>query len=133
MSGERQAVRTPDAPQPIGKYSPAIKSGSFIFVSGQGPVDPATGAIVGVTIEEQTDQTMRNLESILIAAGSSLDAVVKVTAHLADLDDFPKYDQIYGVFFKEPYPARTTVGSALMGILVEIDAVAQFTLADGAH
>jgi enamine deaminase RidA (YjgF/YER057c/UK114 family) len=90
-----------------------------------GPHDPRTGAVVGKTIEEQARQTLSNLESVLTAAGLQRSDVVKVTAHLQDLDrDFQGYDATYRAFFGRPFPARTTVGSQLAGILLEIDFIA---------
>ncbi|TFV81175.1 RidA family protein [Blastococcus sp. CT_GayMR20] len=120
----KQGFSTADAPQPVGAFSQAVRAGDFIFVAGQGPIDPATGAVVGATIGEQTVKTLQNLATILSAAGASLDDVVKVTAHLADLDHFRAYDDAYRPFFAEPRPVRTTVGSGLIGILVEIDVIA---------
>lgn len=119
----KQAVRTDRAPEPAGPYSQAIVSGPFVFVAGQGPKDPATGTMAD-DVQEQTRQVLRNLSAILEAAGSSLDDVVKVTAHLSTLDDFQAFNQAYQQFFTEPYPVRTTVGSALFGIKVEIDVIA---------
>lgn len=120
----KESILTAAAPQPVGAFSQAVRAGDFLFVAGQGPIDPATGAVVGSTIEEQTVKTLQNLAAILSAAGASLDDVVKVTAHLADLDDFRAYDDAYRPFFSEPRPVRTTVGSGLIGILVEIDVIA---------
>ena len=120
----RTEVRAEDAPAPKGAYSQAIRAGDFVFVSGQGPIDPSTGEILGETVEEQTELTLRNIEAIARAAGGSLDDAVKVSAYLASIDDFPAYNAVYErMFAKDPRPARTTVGSALLGIRVEIDAV----------
>ena len=110
--------------QPAATYSHAVRAGNSVYVSGQGPQDPGTGQICGVTIEDQTELTLRNLQEILNAAGASLADVVKVNAHLSDIRDFDAFDGIYKRFFEEPFPARTTVSSRLKGILVEIDAVA---------
>lgn len=98
----------------------------LIFVAGQGPLDPTTGT-VPVGIEAQTRQVLRNVGSILEAAGATFDDVVKVTAHLADLRDFETFDHVYGKVFHEPYPVRTTVGSQLSTILVEVDVIANGT------
>jgi 2-iminobutanoate/2-iminopropanoate deaminase len=117
-------VATADAPQPVGAYSQAVVAGDFLFTAGQGPRDASTGAVVGHTIEEQTRATLANIERILAAAGASVGSIVKVTAHLSDLDLFAGYDRAYRAFFGDWHPARTTVGSRLDGILVEIDAVA---------
>ncbi|MEV7965382.1 Rid family detoxifying hydrolase [Sphaerisporangium sp. NPDC088356] len=124
MSTDKIELRTDGAPQPIGGYSQGIRVGDLIFVSGQGPVDPATGVVTGVTIAEQTAATLKNLSSILASGGATLNDVVKATVHLADLSDFDEYDRVYKTFFDSPRPVRTTVGSALMGILVEIDVIA---------
>jgi 2-iminobutanoate/2-iminopropanoate deaminase len=117
-------IRAAEAPAPKGAYSHAIRAGDLVFVSGQGPIDPASGEIAGETIEEQTELTLRNLEAIARAAGGSLADAVKVTAFLASIDDFAGYNAVYErIFSSRPRPARTTVGAALPGIRVEIDAV----------
>lgn len=120
----RQEIRTSAAPRPRAPYSQGIKAGGFVFVAGQGPGDPATGAIRGTTIAEQTRYTLENVQAILAAAGATLADVVKVTAHLADLKDFAEFNRVYAEYFPEPRPVRTTVGSQLGGFLVEIDVIA---------
>jgi 2-iminobutanoate/2-iminopropanoate deaminase len=105
-------------------YSPGLRVGDFIFVSGQVPRDPATGKIVGDTIEEQTAQVIENIKAILAAGGATLADVVKVSAHLTDLSLFERYNKVYVSYFPDPKPVRTTVGSQLLGFLVEIDAIA---------
>jgi len=105
-------------------YSPGLRVGDFIFVSGQVPRDPATGKIVGESIEEQTTQVLENIKAILAAGGATLSDVVKVSAHLADLALFEDYNKVYVTYFPDPKPTRTTVGSQLLGFLVEIDAIA---------
>lgn len=107
-----------------GSYSPGLRVGDFIFVSGQVPRDPATGQIVGETIEEQTAQVLENIKTILEGGGASLADVVKVSAHLSDLSHFERYNKVYVTYFPDPKPTRTTVGSQLLGFLVEIDAIA---------
>ncbi|WHY85973.1 Rid family detoxifying hydrolase [Neobacillus novalis] len=120
----KQAIKTKKAPTPVGSYSQGLQVGNRIYVAGQGPKNQATGK-TPVSIEEQTEQVLMNIQHILESAGSSLNDVVKVTAHLADLKDFAQYNQVYQQFFSEPYPVRTTVGSQLDNILVEIDVIAE--------
>lgn len=121
---ERSEVRTDRAPRGTGAYSQAIRAGDFVFISGQGPLDPATLQVIGSTIEEQTEATLRNLEAIAQAAGGSLDDVVKVSAFLSSIDLFPGFNTTYErIFGTLPRPARTTTGAELRDILVEIDAV----------
>lgn len=119
----KQAIRVQDAPQPGGPYSQGIIAGSLVFVAGQGPTDPHTGT-KPEDIEGQTHQVLRNVAAILRGAGCSLSDVVKVTAHLADLADFAAFNRVYEQYFPEPRPVRTTVGSQLNTILVEIDVIA---------
>ena len=112
---------------PMGAYSQGWRAGDFIFVTGSGPIDPVTGKLVGDTIEEQTEQTITNLEAILEADGATLADVVKVSTHLHDPNVFPRYNSVYARRFTKPYPVRTTVGSnlgALPGMLIEIDCIA---------
>ena len=120
----KQQIRTQSGASPIGAYSQGLRVGDFVFVSGQGPLDPATGKIVGETIEEQTARVLENIRAILEAGGATLADVVKVGAHLSDLALFERYNKVYATYFPDPKPTRTTVGSQLMGILVEIDAIA---------
>ena len=120
----KKTVRTPQAPQPAGPYSQGIEMGGFLFTAGFGPQDPVSGTMAD-NVGDQTRQVLRNIENVLRARGLDLDDVVKVTAHLAHLtEDFAEYNAAYGEFFKDPFPVRTTVGSTLPGILVEIDVVA---------
>ncbi|MFH9328748.1 RidA family protein [Streptomyces althioticus] len=121
----RRAVATPAAPSPAGAYSQGVVAGGFLFTAGFGPQDPATGA-VPEGAGAQTAQVLRNIGAVLATQGLSLRDVVKVTAHLQHLRrDFAAYDTAYREFFEEPCPVRTTVGSDLMDILVEIDVVAR--------
>lgn len=113
----------PDLPTPAGPYSHVATVGELVFTAGFGPQDPATGEIPD-GIEAQTAAVLDNVETALNAVGSSLEHCVKVTAHLADLDDFAAYNEVYSRYVSAPYPVRTTVGSTLAGILVEIDVVA---------
>ena len=120
----KQKITTHSGASPIGAYSQGIRVGDFIFVSGQGPLDPTTGQIVGATIEEQTERVLENIKAILEARGATMADVVKVSAHLSDLALFERYNRVYATYFPDPKPTRTTVGSQLLGILVEIDAIA---------
>ena len=120
----KQQITTNTGASPMGAYSQGLRAGDFIFVSGQGPIDPDTGKIVGDTIEEQTARTLDNLNAILEAGGATMADVVKVTAHLTDLSNFAAYNKVYATYFPDPKPVRTTVGSQLLGMLVEIDAIA---------
>ena len=120
----KQQITTRAGAAPVGAYSQGLRAGDFIFVSGQGPLDPGTGKIVGETVEEQTRRVLDNIKAVLEAGGASMADVVKVTAHLSDLALFERYNKVYATYFADPKPTRTTVGSQLMGILVEIDAIA---------
>jgi 2-iminobutanoate/2-iminopropanoate deaminase len=118
-------IRTDSAPIPAGAYSQGIAAGDLVFTAGQGPIDPATGEVVGEDVATQTRRTLDNVAAILAADGLGLEHVVKTTVHLQELRrDFAAYDAVYREYFSEPYPVRTTVGSDLMNILVEIDVVA---------
>ena len=121
----KREIRSSAAPAPLGTYSQGLVAGDFVYTSGMGPIDPQTGEIVGSDVAEQTKQVLANLSAILAEHGLGLDDVVKSTVHLQDLHrDFAAYDEVYRSQFSEPYPVRTTVGSDLMNILVEIDFVA---------
>ncbi|HEX8708645.1 MAG TPA: RidA family protein [Pyrinomonadaceae bacterium] len=122
----REIVKTSSAPAAIGPYSQAISAGGFVFVSGQIPLDPATGEFVAGGVAEQTEQVLRNLSAVLEAAGTGLAGVVKTTVFLADLNDFATMNEIYGRFFGENPPARATVEAARLprDARVEIEAVA---------
>ena len=123
-----EIVATTAAPAAIGPYSQAVavRSGKLLFLSGQIPLDPATGELVKGTIEQETEQVMRNLEAVLAAGGAGFEHVVKTTIYLADLADFAKVNAVYGARFKSSPPARATVQVAALprGARVEIDAVA---------
>lgn len=120
----KQQIITKSSASSSRPYSPGLRAGDFIFVSGQVPRDPASGQIVGETIEEQTRQVLENIKSILEAGGATLEDVVKVNAHLTDLSLFDRYNKVYVTYFSDPKPTRTTVGSQLLGFLVEMDAIA---------
>ena len=120
----RRTVMAEGGPAPAGPYSHAVVANGFVYVSGQGPVEPETGEMPdGFT--DQVRQTLKNLRTILEAAGSGLDDVVKVNAYLTDLTRFAEFNEVYREFFGNDPPARTTVATALLGILVEVDCVAQ--------
>jgi 2-iminobutanoate/2-iminopropanoate deaminase len=123
-----QSISSPDAPKAIGPYSPAIRSGQLLFVSGQIPLDPATGRMVEGDVTAQTRRVMDNLGAILRSAGLSFSQIVRTTIFLADLEDFAKVNDVYGSYFSEPYPARATVQVARLprDARVEIDAIAAF-------
>lgn len=118
-------IQTDNAPKPRGAYSQGIQFGSLVFTAGLGPIHPDTGEIVGQSVAEQTRQVIQNLQAILAAGGLGLGDVLKTTVHLQHLErDFAEFNRVYLEMFPEPRPVRTTVGSTLMGILVEIDCVA---------
>jgi 2-iminobutanoate/2-iminopropanoate deaminase len=121
-----EPLSTPAAPAAIGPYSQAIRAGDFLFVSGQIPLDPATGTLVDGSIREQTHQVLKNLGAILTEAGISYDSVAKTTIYLADLADFATVNEIYATYFPEPAPARATIQAARLprDVRVEIDLIA---------
>lgn len=124
----RQAVRAPGAPKAIGPYSPAVRAGNLLFISGQIPIDPTTGALVGSDITAQTERVMRNLGALLEAAGLGFQHVVRTTVFLADIGEFAAMNECYGRFVSDPPPARSTVQVARLprDVKVEIDAIAMF-------
>ena len=124
----KQAVTSPDAPKAIGPYSQAVRAGQLLFVSGQVPLDPATGQIVDGDIAAQTRRVFANLGAVLIAGGRTFADVVRTTVFLADMNDFAAVNAVYGEFFSEPYPARATVQVARLpkDARVEIDAIATY-------
>ena len=117
---------TPNAPKAIGPYSQAIRTGNFIFCSGQIAIDSSSGKMVKGDIVEQTTQVFKNLEVILKASGSSFEEVVKVTVYLKNMDDFAAMNEVYAAYFKEPFPARATVEVTRLPreALLEIDLIA---------
>jgi len=123
---QKRIVVADKAPKAIGPYSVAVKAGQFVFCSGQGGLDPATGSVVEGGIEAETRQVLKNLQVVLDAAGSSLQNAVKTTVFLRDMGDFTKMNAVYAEFFKEPYPARTTIQAAALprNIAVEIEVIA---------
>ena len=120
------AINTPNAPAAIGPYSQAIQAGNTIYVSGQLPIDPATGAFAGDEIKAQTRQSLTNMKNILIEAGTDMSAVVKTTVLLANIADFAAMNEVYAEFFTAPYPARAAVQVACLpkNARVEIECVA---------
>lgn len=125
MAGPRwQPVPLKDVPAPAGAYTPAVKAGPFVFVSGQVPRDRTSGELVGTTVVEQTRKVMENVRDALGAAGATLQDVVSVNVYLADPSLWGDFDRTYREFMQPPYPTRTAVGAALRGILVEISVTA---------
>jgi len=122
----RQLVMAPDAPKAMGAYSPAIKAGNLLFISGQIPVDPTTGSLIDGDIAAQADQVMRNLTALLRAAGASFTNVVRTTVYLADMNDFAAMNEVYSKYIVDPPPARATVQVARLprDVKIEIDAIA---------
>jgi 2-iminobutanoate/2-iminopropanoate deaminase len=122
----KQVITTADAPAAIGPYSQAIRVGNLVFTSGQIPLHPQTGDIVGETAAEQARQVLQNLQAVLQAAGASLQQVVKTTIFLTDLSQFAAVNAVYAEFFPENLPARSTVQVAALprGVQVEIEAIA---------
>jgi 2-iminobutanoate/2-iminopropanoate deaminase len=125
-SHTRQAIHVPDGPPAAGPYSHAVKVGHLVYTAGQIGVDPATGELAEGGIEAQTRQVLRNLASVLAAAGSSLDQVIKTSVFMQDLGDFARMNATYAEFFPSEPPARTTVEVAALprGAQVEIECVA---------
>ena len=121
----RTIISTPNAPAAIGPYSQAIRCGDMIYTSGQIPLDPATGAVVGDEIRTQAEQVMRNLSAVLTAAGSSLEKAVKTTCFLSDMADFAAFNEVYAAYFTTN-PARSCVAVKALpkGVLVEVEVVA---------
>ena len=127
----KNIVSTTEAPQAIGPYSQAVATDAFVFCSGQVALDPASGELAGASVADQTRRCMQNLASVLEAAGSSLDAVVKVTAYLTDMNDFGEFNEVYGEFFSADPPARAPLGVSSLpkGARVEVECIAQTTSA----
>ncbi len=122
----KQTIQTPNAPAAIGPYSQAVRAGDLLFISGQLPIDPATGAFAGEDIATQTRQSLKNVQAILEAAGYTCADVVKTTVLLADMGDFTEMNQVYAQFFPESCPARAAfaVKTLPKNALVEIEAIA---------
>jgi 2-iminobutanoate/2-iminopropanoate deaminase len=122
----REVVATKEAPQAIGPYSQAIRGAGLIFTSGQIAIDPATAQIVGGDVSAQTERVLKNVEAILRASGSSLEKVLRCTVFLKNMGDFAAMNEVYGRYFKQAPPARSTVEVARLpkDVLVEIDTIA---------
>lgn len=122
----RESVNVAGAPAAIGPYVHAVKTGSLLFCSGQTPLDPESGELVGTNAAEQAEQVLKNVQTVLAGAGRSLSDVVKTTVYLTTMDDFAAMNEVYGKFFASEPPARTTVAVAALpkGALVEIEAIA---------
>jgi 2-iminobutanoate/2-iminopropanoate deaminase len=124
---ERKAIITDKAPKPIGPYSQAVRYGNLVFTSGQIPIDPVTGNLVVGDIVKETEQVFANLAAVLAAAGTDLGRAVKTTVFLTDMRLFGKVNEVYARYFREPFPARSTVQVVALpkGVSIEIDVVAE--------
>jgi 2-iminobutanoate/2-iminopropanoate deaminase len=125
MASDREIVEASAAPAAIGPYSHAVRAGELLFCSGQIPLDPQTGELVGDTPAEQARRCLENLTAVCAAAGASLERAVRMTIYMTDLGAFAEVNEVYGSFFAEQSPARVTVGVAQLpkGAYVEIDAI----------
>ena len=123
---QKQIINTPHAPSPIGPYSQAVRAGDWIFISGQIPINPATGELNMNTIQEETTQVMENLKAVLTEAGATFANVVKTTIFLSDMSLFPSVNEIYGSYFSGDYPARETLAVKTLpkNVNVEISMIA---------
>ena len=125
MAGSRQPITAPDAPEAIGPYVHAVATGGLLFCSGQIPLDPRSGEIVGTTPADQAGRCLENLAAVCQAAGATLGDAVKVTIYMTDLGAFAAVNEVYGSFFESDPPARVAVGVSALprGAQVEMDAV----------
>ncbi len=121
----KNIIQTPHAPAALGPYSQGVKTGNIVYFSGQIPIDPTTLAIVSPDFRMQVETVFRHLRAVSEAAGGNLDAIVKLTIYLTDLTNFPIVNEVMSLFFREPYPARTTVQISALpkAALVEVDAI----------
>jgi len=121
----KEIIYTNQAPEPIGPYSQAVKAGNLLFVSGQIPIDPSTGAVVNSSVKDEAIMVMKNLGAVLHTAGTSFDAIVKTTIFLSDMSLFADVNEVYGSYFTGNYPARETVAVKGLpkGVNVEISAI----------
>jgi 2-iminobutanoate/2-iminopropanoate deaminase len=124
----KESISTADAPKAIGPYSQAVRAGQLLFVSGQVPLDPATGVLIDGDIAAQTRRVLDNVGAVLAAGKRSFADVVRTTVFLADMNDFAAMNEVYGQYFSEPYPARATVQAARLpkDARVEIDVIAAY-------
>jgi 2-iminobutanoate/2-iminopropanoate deaminase len=124
----KQSVTSPDAAKPVGPYSPALRAGQLLFISGQVPFDPKTGALVSGDIAAQTRRVLDNIGALLKAAGLTHADIARTTVFLADMNDFAAMNDAYQTYFVEPYPARSTVQAARLprDARIEIDAIAVY-------
>jgi 2-iminobutanoate/2-iminopropanoate deaminase len=124
----KQSIASPLAPKPVGPYSAALRAGQLLFVSGQVPLDPATGRMIEGDIGVHTRRVLENVRALLEAAGLSFAHVVRTTVFLADMNDFQAMNEVYATFFSEPYPARSTVQAARLprDARIEIDVIGSF-------
>jgi 2-iminobutanoate/2-iminopropanoate deaminase len=125
----KQAISSPDAPNAIGPYSPAIRTGQLLFVSGQVAIDPATGNLIHGDVRAQTHRVLANVGALLTAGGLSFADVVRTTVFLADMDDFAAMNEVYATYFSAPAPARATVQVARLpkDARLEIDVIASYS------
>lgn len=125
MASHREAVNAPGAPAAIGPYVHAVAAGGLLFCSGQIPLDPRSGDVVGVTAADQAGRCLENLAAVCNAAGTSLGEAVRITIYVTDMSQFPAVNEVYGSFFESNPPARVTIGVAALprGVQVEMDAV----------
>ena len=123
----RKPIVTDKGPKPVGPYSQAIIEGDFIFVAGQGPINPLTGQLELGDARAETKRVFENLKAILQAAGSSLEHVLKCNVYLRDIKDFAAMNEVYATYFSKPFPARTTIQAGALpgGIAVEIECIAK--------
>ena len=123
----RRVIVTEKAPKPVGPYSQGVIEGDFIFVAGQGPINPGTGILELGDVRAETKRVFENLRAILQAVGSSLDHVVKCNVYLRDINDFAAMNEVYATYFTAPFPARTTIQAGALpgGIAVEIECIAK--------
>jgi 2-iminobutanoate/2-iminopropanoate deaminase len=122
----KKVINTNNAPAPIGPYSQAIAAGNFVFVSGQIPLDPATGELVSENVKAETKQVMENIKAVLLEAGLGFGHIVKTSIFLTDMQSFAQVNEVYGTYFTDQYPARETVQVAALpkNVNVEISVIA---------